>query len=111
MKRLLSLLIAAVGISLATGAPVRAADTLEELLEQTRSARAAEEARDREREQAFLAARDQQARLLAEAEEARRAAEQKSEELSALYDENEKLLDEALPRSLLPGCTPLQLRM
>jgi biopolymer transport protein ExbB len=94
VKRLLSLLIAVGGISLASGTPLHAADTLEQLLEQTREARALEEARDRDREQAFLAARDQQARLLAEAEEARRAAEQRSQDLSTLYDENEKLLDE-----------------
>jgi biopolymer transport protein ExbB len=67
----------------------RAAQSLEELLEQTRNARAIEAEAHAAREQEFLARRDEQAALLAEAQRKRDAAEARSRQLSAVFDENE----------------------
>jgi biopolymer transport protein ExbB len=71
-----------------------AAATLDELLEQTRNARAIEEQAHATRETEFLANRDQQAQLLKEATLARDAAEARSKELSATFDANESKLAE-----------------
>ena len=72
--------------------PARGAATLEELLEQTKNARAREAQANAAREQQFKANRDQQARLLAQAEQERAAAEARSAQLSAQYDANEKAI-------------------
>jgi biopolymer transport protein ExbB len=66
-----------------------AAASLDELLERTKNARALQAKANAEREKAFLARRDEQAKLLAEAVRARDAAEARSQELSAQYDQNE----------------------
>jgi biopolymer transport protein ExbB len=97
VKRLLAIgfaALAVVGAGLTPAMPARAAQTLEELLEQTKNLRAEEEKINAQREKDFLANRDQQARLLAEAEAARAAAEARGQELSAQYDANEKLINE-----------------
>jgi biopolymer transport protein ExbB len=67
-----------------------AATTLDELLEQTKTARAREEQQNAVREQAFKASRDKQAELLARAQAERAAAEAESQRLSAQYDANDK---------------------
>jgi len=74
--------------ALAQGA-FAAAASLDELLEQTRNARAIQGKANAEREKAFVAQRDQQAKLLDEAVKARDAAEARSEALSKQYDQNE----------------------
>jgi biopolymer transport protein ExbB len=71
-----------------------AAANLDELLEQTRNARAIEEQANAAREKEFLANRDQQAKLLADALHARDAAEARSKALSATFDANETKLTE-----------------
>lgn len=71
-----------------------AAGSLEELLEQTRRAREVQQQGDAQREQQFLANRDQQAQLLADAVRARDAAEARSKAASATYDANERRLAE-----------------
>ena len=67
---------------------------LDELLEQTRNARAVEAKANAAREKEFLAKREQQAALLAEAKRARDAAEARSKQLSATFDANETKLAE-----------------
>jgi biopolymer transport protein ExbB len=73
---------------------VRAAMTLDELLEQTRTARQREQAQNLEREKEFQQDRDQQAALLAQAEAQRKAAEAESQRLSAEYDKNDKEIND-----------------
>lgn len=72
----------------------RAAATLDELLDQTRNARALEAKANEGREKEFLANREKQAALLAEANRARDAAEARSKQLSATFDANETKLAE-----------------
>lgn len=72
----------------------RAVESLDELLEQTRTGRAAKEKENAAREREFLANRAEQARLLADAERARNTAEARSKELSATFDANETKLAE-----------------
>jgi biopolymer transport protein ExbB len=79
---------------MAAAAPAFAATTLDELLEQTRDARADQRRIDAEREKQFVANREQQARLLAEAARGRDAAEARSKAVSAVFDANEKQLAE-----------------
>jgi biopolymer transport protein ExbB len=79
---------------IASSPGARAAVTLDELLEQTRNARQIEEQANAEREKIFLANRDQQAALLAEAQRKRDAAEARSKALSATFDANEVKLAE-----------------
>ena len=81
-------------VQLASSVGVHAADSLDELLEQTRSARAKKGQADAAREKQFLADRDQQARLLAEARRDRDAEEARSRELAAKFDANELKLKE-----------------
>ncbi|TVR51634.1 MAG: MotA/TolQ/ExbB proton channel family protein [Puniceicoccaceae bacterium] len=69
-------------------------DTLEELLEQVRDLRATEQRINREREQAFLAARDRQRELLEEARAMLAAEERRADELRETFDANENLLAE-----------------
>ena len=90
----------------ATGAPaqdqkpaapapgVNAAQSLQELLDRTRNARAAEAQQNAAREQQFLADRNKQAGMLATARGERTAQENRSKALSAAFDANEKRLTE-----------------
>ena len=95
MRRLRSYVtLLAVTASLALPSFARGADTLDELLEQTAHTREREAQANAAREQEFLARRDQQAKLLAEAEKARDAAEARSKALSAQFDANEVKLGE-----------------
>jgi len=73
----------------AQGAAAAAAN-LDELLDQTKNVRALQAKANAEREREFLAQRDQQAQLLAEAVRARDAAEARSTALSTNYDQNER---------------------
>jgi biopolymer transport protein ExbB len=73
---------------LAPGAHAAAA-SLDQLMEQIRSARAAEQRENAAREQEFKGSRAQQATLLQEAERALAAAEAESSRLSAEFDSNE----------------------
>jgi biopolymer transport protein ExbB len=77
---------------LATGAYPAA--SLDELLEQTRSARQREAEANTQREQRFLAQRNQQAALLAEVRSALAAQRSRGASLAAAYDANEKKLAE-----------------
>ena len=79
-------------VAVAFAVSAYAANTLDELLEQTRTARQRESKENVEREKVFQASRDQQAALLAQAEGARRAAEAESQRLSAQYDAWDKEL-------------------
>ena len=84
--------VAILVLGIATGS--KAATNLDELLEQTRNARALEAKANEARENEFLANRDQQAALLAEAQRKRDAAEAHSKQLSARFDANEVKLTE-----------------
>jgi len=72
----------------------RAAGSLEELLEETRNARARQAQANAGREKEFVARRDQQAALLAEAKRERDAAAARSQALSSQFDANEMKLTE-----------------
>jgi len=72
----------------------RAAGSLEELLEETRNARALQAQANAGREKEFLAKRDQQAALLAQARRDRDAAAAQSQSLSSPFDANEVKLTE-----------------
>jgi biopolymer transport protein ExbB len=69
---------------------VQAAKNLDELLEQTRTARERERQQNAEREKQFQENRDQQANLLAQALHDLKAAEVVSQQLSSQYDANDK---------------------
>ncbi len=71
-----------------------AATTLDELLQQARRQNADELKANAEREAEFQTRRDQQARLLREAQKQRDELEQKSKELSARYDANDKEINQ-----------------
>jgi biopolymer transport protein ExbB len=71
-----------------------AAASLEELLQQTRDARAAAAKENAAREKEFLSSRDTQRTMLAEASRKRDAAEARSKALSATFDANEVKLAE-----------------
>jgi len=89
----LVMLIALVSLGcVATAA--RAAGSLEELLDETRNARARQAQANAGREQEFVARRDQQAALLAEAKRERDAAAARSQGLSSQFDGNEVKLTE-----------------
>jgi len=75
-----------------------ALDSLDELLEQTRNARVIKEKEHAEREKAFLANRDMQASILAEAKRKRDEAEARSKALSATFDAHEGKLAELSDR-------------
>jgi biopolymer transport protein ExbB len=92
-RRIRSLAVAAVVLlGLARGAV--AAESLDELLEQTRNTRALQNQANAAREKEFLARREQQAELLADAQRRRDAAEARSKQLSAEFDANEIKLAE-----------------
>ena len=71
-----------------------AAETIDELLEQIRNARAIEERANASREQEFLANRDGQKQLLEQARQARDVAQQRSQQLSDRFDASELELNE-----------------
>jgi biopolymer transport protein ExbB len=85
-------LVLAAELALCSGAG--AADTLDQLLEQTRSSRSQRAQVNAEREKRFLADREQQARLLEEARRERDAEEARGRDLSAQFDANELKLKE-----------------
>jgi biopolymer transport protein ExbB len=96
--RVLAILLVLAAL-LGSARAARAVDNLDELLEQTRTGRAAKEKENAAREQEFLANRARQASLLAEAERARNGAEARSKELSATFDANETKLAELEERT------------
>jgi biopolymer transport protein ExbB len=92
-----ALAIAVAGLLL--GSPTaRAVESLDELLEQTRNARTDKEKENARREQEFLANRDLQKSLLAEAKRKRDEAEARSKAMSATFDANELKLAELSDR-------------
>lgn len=90
---------AAIALLLCAGSAVAAdaalaapAETLEQLLEQTRTVRQRESAEHRQREQTFLRRHDQQRALLDEARAEQRAQARRADELAASFDANEQRL-------------------
>jgi biopolymer transport protein ExbB len=81
-------------LALALPSGALGASKLDELLEQTKNARAREAQANAKRVEQFRAERDQQAKRMAEALAARNAAEARSQQLSAQYDANEKTIAE-----------------
>lgn len=79
---------------LAAAVPGNAATTLDQLLEETRTLREREAKENAAREQEFRASSAEQSTLLQQAEAKRKAAEARSQRLSAQYDANEKLIAE-----------------
>jgi biopolymer transport protein ExbB len=88
------LLLLALCAPLAGSRAALAAENLDELLDQSRNLRQLEAKSHEAREKEFLARRDQQARLLAEANRARDAEQARSQQLSAVFDANEVALAE-----------------
>jgi biopolymer transport protein ExbB len=94
MRSRIARIAVALALGIAGASPGFAAETLDELLEQTRTSRAAQARENAEREQAFLASKEKQKELLAEATRKRDAAEARSKALSATFDANELKLAE-----------------
>lgn len=90
-RMILPLLVIAVCVC--SAAPARAADTLDQLLERTRNARALEAQEQTAREERFLADRDKQKELLSKARAEWDAAQAKSAQLSKTFDANELKLN------------------
>jgi len=90
MKRLGWFALVLTGAQLVFALRAHGAKTLDELLEQTRTAREQERKENADRERQFQTNRDQQAALLAQAEAQRKAAEAQSQQLSAQYDAFDK---------------------
>ena len=90
-RRMLPTLALVAGLALAFAA---SAETLDDLLEETRNARALEERANAVREQEFLASRERQQELLEQARAARDAQQQKSQQISAIFDQNELELND-----------------
>jgi biopolymer transport protein ExbB len=84
----------ALAAQIASAFAARAADNLDELLEQTRTTRATQAQQNAVREREFLARREKQAELVAQAQRARNAAEAHSKQLSSQFDANELKLTE-----------------
>lgn len=93
MKRCSILIAALLAVSAVTSA-AHAATSLDELLDQTRRAREAQQQSDAAREKEFLANRDRQAAMLAAAVRERDAAEARSKAASETFDANERTLAE-----------------
>ncbi len=91
--RPLSIVVAMVAL-VSSAQSSHAAANLDELLEATRNARTIEAQANAGREKEFLANREKQAALLADAQRARDAAEARSKQLSASFDANEIKLAE-----------------
>ena len=89
-----TLLALVVSAPLAAAAAEQAAVNLDALLEQTRNNRATQAKQNEAREKEFLANRDQQSSILADAIKARDAAEARSKALSTTFDANEQKLAE-----------------
>jgi biopolymer transport protein ExbB len=89
-------ILAALALAASSAAPplARGADTLDQLLEETKNARALEARENAEREREFLAHRDRQKQLVEEARRERDAAQQRSQALSSQFDANEIKLNE-----------------
>ncbi len=87
------LMIAALGLFAGQGL-AQQSDPLMQLLQDTRNARAKEQAENAERENRFLRERNQQASLLSQAKADKAAAERRSEQLIAEFEKNEKELSE-----------------
>ena len=89
-------LLSSVFVMLVCAAPaLRAAPgNLDELLEQTRSARVSEQRANEEREKKFLSERNKQSVLVTDARTALAAERQRSATLQSSYDANEKKLTE-----------------
>lgn len=83
------LLCAPLGLS---GAALAAAASLDDLLEQTRTVREREAALNQQREATFLAERNKQAALMAQARAELAEQQRRSSSLSATFDANEKRL-------------------
>lgn len=91
MKTILRTLI--IGLSLSVPAlAAHAAQTLDQLLEETRNVRQREARANQEREARFLKEREQRAAMLAEARRAVERERARSAQLSQAYDANEKQL-------------------
>jgi biopolymer transport protein ExbB len=88
--RIAVVMVATAGLAQAAGA----ATTLDELLDQTRNARATEAQANVGREKEFLANREKQVAVLAAAQRVRDAAEARTKQLSATFDANETKLAE-----------------
>ncbi len=69
-------------------------ETLDDLLEETRNARALEERENAAREQEFLASRERQQELLEQARRARDVQQERSQQISANFDQNELALND-----------------
>jgi biopolymer transport protein ExbB len=93
-RRIAIVTLAALAALWGAAAGARAAGTLEELLEETRNARARQAQQYSEREKEFVAKRDEQSRLLADAKRERDAASARAQQLSAQFDANELKLTE-----------------
>jgi biopolymer transport protein ExbB len=89
-KTLLAIVLCApLGIS---GAALAAAASLDDLLEQTRTVREREAALNQQREATFLAERNKQAAMMAQARAELAEQQRRSSSLSATFDANEKRL-------------------
>lgn len=93
-SKLGSALLLTTAMVFASNASFAAAATLDELLEQTRSARQKEEAANKDREAKFLGERNKQAALMAEARAEVQEQQRRTASLSATFDANEKKLTE-----------------
>lgn len=91
MKKLLGIVLLTLGLPTVSPA---APGTLEQLLQEVREASSEQRAIDKAREQAFLADKKAQARLLEEARAALAAEERRSNELKGRFEANEKALTE-----------------
>lgn len=91
-KLIMTVVLAAA--SLASGSALPAPASLEALLEETRSARQQEAKANQEREARFLAERNKQAAMLAEAKAELAQHKTRSAALASAYDANEKKLTE-----------------
>ena len=95
MKTLRIISLVAAGLVFATPLVAQEGDlNLDQLLEKVRGSRDVAEAKNKEREQRFLQARNQQRALLRKAQSDLAAAERKSDGLKANFAENEKALEE-----------------
>jgi len=86
---ILSILLIALPVAAQESQP---AGDLDDLLRMVEDGRARDESEHRQRESEFRAARDQQQRLLADARQRLRVAEQLSEKLEDTYNENDLLI-------------------
>lgn len=90
---LLAVSLAPVAQAQDAAAPQQQADTLDQLLDMVRSKTLQDQTELKQREAEFAQARDQQARLLAEAKARRDALEQRGSALEAQFDNNKREID------------------